>query len=78
MADEDLLVILRPPDNQRSHQRSSYTAAADVAHEVDYSRGAVALFGEELRYSRRDGNEKKSNPHYLRDAQPRCKTEADE
>ncbi len=74
MADEDLLVILRAPHDQSGHQRSPDTAA-NVAHEIDYSGDAVAFLRRDSDVTcRGDGDEKKSDSHYLRDAQPHCKT----
>ena len=42
VADEDLLVILSPPDNHGGHDGSSDTAA-DVAHEIDDAGDAIAF-----------------------------------
>ena len=78
MADEDLLVILSPPDNHRGHDGSSDTAA-DIAHEIDDAGDAIAFLWWNPDVTRcGDGNKQESDSYDLGDAQPHRKFEADE
>src|ERR1700761_1486115 len=78
VADQDLLVILSPPGNHGSPDRSSDTAP-DVAHEIDHAGDAIAFLRRNPDVTRcRDGDKEKSYSNHLGDTKPHRKTEADE
>ena len=78
MADEDLVVILRPSGNHCRHNGRS-DAAADVTHEVDHAGDAIAFVRRNSVVTRcSDGNKQKSDSYDLGYAQPHRKPEAHE